>query len=278
MRIGCGLTTDQWKQFQLFGFVVLRGWLTESETAALRDEALQRLRKEHGSSFDERPWQSGMAGHYVPMLDPTAPMSCAIVEDDRFHAAARELLDGECLISPADTHAVLYFGEAGWHTDVGYDLRTVKFAAYLDAVTGPTGALRVLPLSHSVPYKSLASYTHHPRVETEDVPGYVCETEPGDVIVFDGKLFHASTGGRDRLQWSVVYVRDVTEHGTTDANRAGLAGWFDEGPTWDGNPYPPGTTWLSPGWYHDPAPSPVKRRWLQRFDDLGIKPTASDPM
>ena len=30
-----------------------------------------------------------------------------------------ELLDGECLISPADTHGVLYFSEAGWHTDVG---------------------------------------------------------------------------------------------------------------------------------------------------------------
>ena len=170
--------------------------------------------------------------------------------DDRFHAAARELLDGECLISPADTHAVLLYGESGWHTDVGFDVRTVKFAAYLEAVTSPKGALRVLPLSHSLPFKGLASYVHHPRVETEDVPGYLCETEPGDVI----------------------------EHGTTDANRGGLAGWFEEGPTWDGSPYPPGTTWLSPGWYHDPSPSPVKRRWLQRFDDLGVKPTALDAM
>ncbi|HUP75807.1 MAG TPA: hypothetical protein VM282_22420 [Acidimicrobiales bacterium] len=51
MRIGCGLTTDQWKQYQLFGFVVLRGWLTQTETAALRDEALQCLRPGYGPAI-----------------------------------------------------------------------------------------------------------------------------------------------------------------------------------------------------------------------------------
>jgi hypothetical protein len=90
-------------------------------------------------------------------------------------------------------------------------------------------------------------------------------------------LFHASINGADRLQWSVVYVRDVTEHRTTDANRAALSEWFAEGPTWDGEPYPPGTTWLSPEWYHDDAPSPVKRRWLTRFAELGFVPTGGAP-
>jgi hypothetical protein len=95
--------------------------------------------------------------------------------------------------------------------------------------------------------------------------------------VFDGKLYHASSGGADRLQWSVVYVRDVTEHRTSDANRAAIVEWFEEGPTWDGSPYPVGTTWLSPEWYHDNAPSPVKGRWLQRFAELGVVPTADRP-
>lgn len=277
MLIKCGLTTDQWKQYQLFGFVVLRQWLTPEEVRCLRDEVEQRMRLAYGDAYDERPWMSGMAGHYVPMLDPAAPTSCGLVEDDRFHAAARELLDGECLISPADTHSVLYFEEAGWHTDVGFDLRTIKFAAYLEPLTAQTGALRVLPLSHRQSPELLANYLHHPRVEVDDIPSFVCETQPGDVVVFDGKLYHASTGGRDRLQWSVVYVRDVTEHDTTDANREALNAWFAEGPTWDGSVYPAGTTWLSSEWFHDDAPSPVKRRWLKRFGELGVEPTVVVP-
>ena len=276
MSIPCDLTADQWKQYQLFGFVVLRRWLSGDEVTQLRAEVESRMRAGHGAAYDERPWMSGMAGHYIPMLDPSAPLSCALVEDDRFHAAARSLLDGECLVSPADTHGVLYFKEAGWHTDVGYDLQTVKFAAYFDPLTAATGALRVLPLSHAQPASRLASYVHHPRIDVVDIPAFACETEPGDVIVFDGRLFHATTGGTDRLQWSVVYVRDTTELGTTEANRAALPEWFAEGPTWDGDTYPAGTTWLSPSWYHDDSPSPVKRRWQRRFGELGIVPTAPD--
>ncbi|HUP75806.1 MAG TPA: hypothetical protein VM282_22415 [Acidimicrobiales bacterium] len=106
-------------------------------------------------------------------------------------------------------------------------------------------------------------------------------------IVEDERLDATARELLDGECWSVVYVRDITEHHTTDANRQALSGWFDEGPTWDGSPYPSGTTWLSPDWYttwlspdwyHDPAPSPVKRRWLRRFDDLGVKPTVSDPV
>jgi hypothetical protein len=274
LLIPCGLTTDQLAQFHLFGFVVLRNWLTDGETDALRREVEQRLRAGWGEQLDERPWMSGMAGHYVPLIDPSAPLTCALIEDPRFHAAARELLDGECLVSPADTHGVLYYDMAGWHTDVGYDLKVVKFATYFDPLTAATGALRVIPLSHRPVHDRLRAYLHHPRVDVEDVPAYICETQPGDVVVFDGKLFHASVNGGDRLQWSVVYVRDVTEHRTTDVNRVALGEWFEEGPTWDGDSYPAGTTWLSPEWYHDDDPSPVKRRWLTRFAQLGVVPTA----
>jgi ectoine hydroxylase-related dioxygenase (phytanoyl-CoA dioxygenase family) len=39
------------------------------------------------------------------------------------------------------------------------------------------------------------------------VPAHVVETEPGDVIVLDEHLFHASAGGGTRHQWRVDYVR-----------------------------------------------------------------------
>jgi hypothetical protein len=99
----------------LFGFVMLRHWLSDDEVTQLRAEVVSRMRSGHGAAYDERPWMSGMAGHYIPMLDTSAPLSCALVEDDRFHGTARE------------------------------------FAAYLDPLTAATGALRVLPLSHEKP-------------------------------------------------------------------------------------------------------------------------------
>jgi hypothetical protein len=56
------VSPDEWKQFQLFGFLVLRGRLTPEETSALCVEVEGCLRAAHGSRYDERPWMSGMAG------------------------------------------------------------------------------------------------------------------------------------------------------------------------------------------------------------------------
>jgi hypothetical protein len=259
------ITADQWMQFELFGFVVLRQWITPAETEALRAEVLDRFHRVLGPAFDERPWMSGMAGHYVPLLTPDAPLTCGLVEDDRFHAVARELLDGEVLPSPAEVQAVLYFRESAWHNDSGRDLREVKFVAYLDRLTADTGALRVLPMSQAGDQRRLTHWIQHPRVEVSDVPAFACETEPGDVIVFDSHLFHASTGGRDRLQWSAVFVREPD----SDERRQWLDDLIAEGPTWDGDPFPPSTTWLDPTWVDAPKPSSIKQRWLRRYRELG---------
>jgi hypothetical protein len=38
------------------------------------------------------------------------------------------------------------------------------------------------------------------------LPAHVIETEPGDLIVIDEHLFHASSGGAVRRQWRVDYL------------------------------------------------------------------------
>jgi hypothetical protein len=259
------LTADQWLQFELFGFVVLRDWLTPAETEALRSEVLARFELALGPALAERPWMSGMAGHYLPMLTPAAPLTSALVEDARFHAVARDLLDGEVLLSPAEVQAVLYFGETAWHRDSGRPLREVKLVAYLDPLTADTGALRVLPMSHTGDQRRLGHWIQHPRVPIEDVPAFVCETRPGDVVAFDALLYHASLGGSDRLQWSAVYAREPE----TDEARAALDDLAAEWPTWGSDPFPAGTTGLDPAWIAAPDPSPLKRRWLRRYRELG---------
>ena len=61
----------------------------------------------------------------------------------------------------------------------------IKFAFYLDSVGQETGAFRVLPGSHRPPYHELLQETREEsRLETSEVPAFVCESEPGDVVGF----------------------------------------------------------------------------------------------
>jgi ectoine hydroxylase-related dioxygenase (phytanoyl-CoA dioxygenase family) len=53
---------------------------------------------------------------------------------------------------PAVPVATCFTSNAGWHTDHGPDVAGVKFLAHLEPRTGETGALRVLPGSHTADY------------------------------------------------------------------------------------------------------------------------------
>src|SRR5260370_861602 len=80
-----------------------------------------------------------------------------------------------------------------------------------------TGAMRLVPGSHHPEqHARLAAYQRRqPPVRSDadaaayraSVPGYIADTSPGDVIVFDLHTWHASFGGRDRLAWTAVYQR-----------------------------------------------------------------------
>ena len=131
------------------------------------------------------------------------PGLLGVLDDPRFIDAAERLLGGPVI--PECPEGILYFAEAGWHTDDGIGVRGVKFAAYFDQLTAASGALRLVPGSHHPEQGArLAAYERRqPRVRTDadaaayraSTPGYVAGTSPGDVIVFDLHTWHASFGG-----------------------------------------------------------------------------------
>ena len=57
-------------------------------------------------------------------------------------------------------------------------------------------------------------------------------TEPGDVIVLDEHLFHASFGGRTRRQWRVDFVKAPESAQEEDLTRSYFAALYP--PDWDG--------------------------------------------
>ena len=208
------LSKTQIDQFAIFGFVVLRDHLAE-QTVPLRDEVDAAIRDAYATTYDERVID-GISGHYLPVASRLTPTSTALVCDDRrLIQAAEDLLGGPVI--PECPEGVLYFAEASWHNDDGIGVRGVKFATYFDHLGPGNGALRLVPGSHHPEqHARLVAYRGAQMPISTDpeaaayqasIPGYVAGTAPGDVIAFDLHTWHASTGGRDRLAWTVVYQR-----------------------------------------------------------------------
>ena len=264
------LTTAQAGHFAVFGFAVLRGFLAD-RAAALRAETDTAIRDAYAATYDERVID-GISGHYLPMASRLTPVSASLVCDDpRFIDAAEQLLGGPVI--PECPEGVLYFAEAGWHTDDGIGVQGVKFAAYFDELTAGTGALRLVPGSHHPEQGArLAAYTRrHPAVRTDaeaaayraSFPGYAAETVPADVIAFDLHTWHASFGGRDRLAWTAIYQRCPETAQERDRTLRSANDGFEQAYRgFDRDRYPVWRDWLAGAAGH-PCRAPVIERMRQ---------------
>jgi hypothetical protein len=246
------LTTGQIDHFSTFGFTILRGYLADRVTA-LRAEVDAALRDAYAATYDERVFD-GISGHYLPMASRLTPGSASLVCDDpRLIGAAEQLLGGPVI--PECPEGVLYFSEAGWHTDDGMGVRGVKFAAYFDELTADTGALRLVPGSHHPEQNArLAGYSCRrgpARSEAEaaayqtSFPGYIADTSPGDVIAFDLHTWHPSTGWPGRRSTSAAPRPSPNANGrcvrcTTASSRHSAASTGTATPSGGtGSPVPP---------------------------------------
>jgi hypothetical protein len=198
--------------FRTFGFVVIRQFFN----AALLSEEIDRVMR-RGLVSHQLAHYSGINFQYVPMMTAETPVSLSLL--DRAGDLAEGLLGGSVL--PTRAKAVRYIGNTSWHTDSESPLTSIGFIAYCESLNAENGALRVLPGSHHREYREAI----RERGVTADtaltsVPAYVIETAPGDLILIDEHLFHASYGGAIRRQWRVDYLRipvDADEERDTKA-------------------------------------------------------------
>jgi Phytanoyl-CoA dioxygenase (PhyH) len=263
------LTTGQVDHFRTFGFAVLRGYLAD-RVSALRAEADAAIRDAYAATYDERVFD-GISGHYLPMASRLTPVSASLVADDpRLIDAAEQLLGGPVI--PECPEGVLYFSEAGWHTDDGIGVRGLKFAAYFGQLTAGNGALRLVPGSHHPEQNArLAAYSRRRGPARGEggaaaFPGYVAGTSPGDVIAFDLHTWHASFGGRDRLAWTAVYQRCPQTGPERDRTLRSVHDSFEQ--TFRGidtGRYPIWRDWLT-----DAAAHPRRAGVIERMRHAGI--------
>jgi len=171
---------------ETFGFVVLRDITDSSALSAEFDATMQE------AFSDASPMISGSAGnefHYVPMMSDRTPVSLGLVVC--LSVLAAELLGGPVL--PGRAKGTRYRGSTEWHRDSEMPVRSLGFAFYFEPLGAADGALQVLPGSHAPEFAAaVRAYAAH----ATDLPGVAVPTAPGDAIVFDERLYHASAGTR----------------------------------------------------------------------------------
>lgn len=206
------LTDDQLTQFDVFGFLVLRGMLTSQEVERACTDFETGL-----ASAQEGMDRSGIRGQLNwSNLRPETPFLASILEDQRFVSAAEQILGDDYVGSFSNANS--FDGDrTEWHPDTVHpDWRGIKFAFYLQPLKPDSGALRFIPGSHKEPLlseikkvalrESNEGTINASGLNVDEVPSFVAESEPGDVVLFDNHTWHASYGGgKNRRMCSLGY-------------------------------------------------------------------------
>ncbi len=217
-----GSTSSPLAAFRTFGFAVLRQFFDPRPLAAEIDRVMHDGLVSRVSKTEEIHFQ------YVPMMIAQTPASLSLL--DRIEAVAADLLGGSVL--PTRAKGVRYSGNTPWHTDSTSPLASAGFLAYLEPLGGEDGALRVLPGSHHPEFRDALRKFGVDGTAGPTIPAHVVTTEPGDLIVLDEHLFHASFGGRTRRQWRVDFVKAPESAEAEDLTKSYFAALYP--PDWDG--------------------------------------------
>ena len=202
------LTEQQIMHFQTFGFLILRDLFSSDELDVINAEFERTLTADYRHApFD------GTRRHWRPMMGPETPFFASLLEDSRFCEAAEQLYGEDVIGMVSD--GIRYISNTRWHADTAtIHHYGVKFAHYLQPLDGNSGALRVISGSHKNPLHDALRHNRECQGMSLlepifDVPAYICESGPGDVVAFDIRLWHASWGGsQGRRMCTLVYYNN----------------------------------------------------------------------
>ena len=211
------LTEQQVRFFDLFGYLSFPG-LFAAEAAAIT-QAFEAIWAARGGGHHQHPHDHERNSALLPFID-LHPHLCALLDDERVEGIGTGLLGEDFSYMSSDGN--FYVGDTVWHSD-GYKrprgYRSIKLAFYLDSVGRDTGCLRLVPGSHRIG-EAYAEAVHETiatsganRTEEDwgipgtEVPALALETEPGDLLVFNHRIKHASYGGGTRRRMFTINLQ-----------------------------------------------------------------------
>lgn len=216
------VTSQQKAFFDTFGYLIFRG-LMKDRIMEITEE-FNAVFNKMGGNFNGKEHDFKKTSTIVAFLGHSEKLA-SLLDDARVVEICSTLLgeDYNYLTSAGNK----YVGETGWHSDTSMDktwpgnLKSINLSFYLDPVTKDTGALRVLPGSQFIGdqyTEILKEQIHTPHmmeqwgVSREELPAIPLDIRPGDLLVFNNYLKHASFGGgNNRRVLLVNFSRHYTE-------------------------------------------------------------------
>lgn len=195
------LSEAQRRFFTTFGYLHLPGMLRDVVGEVI--DGFERVWANRGGGHEGKPHDGTARSCLVPFIDQDERLSL-LLDDPRIHGLLTSLLGDDFNYMGSDGN--YYVGNTGWHQDGGNTgIQFLKIAFYLDPLDGSNGALRVIPGSHhssggfpeALKGKLGDPVTHFGATGSE-VPAMVLATNPGDLAIFDHRIFHSSWNGGQR--------------------------------------------------------------------------------
>jgi ectoine hydroxylase-related dioxygenase (phytanoyl-CoA dioxygenase family) len=214
------LTSQQVHFFETFGFLRLRGLLADGLAdliaafeAVFADPRHEKYEMSESVHFDARRY-------IVPAILDKDPRLAALKSDPRIIGVARSLLGDDFEYAESDGN--LLFCDTAWHCDI-YDAPMeryhIKLFVYFDSLRGDNGGLRVIPGTNHYLTEFAAGLRTELQdwnairdkfgVEPEDIPSFVIENEPGDLIVGNFRTIHGTFRGGPRRRLCTLNFRQL---------------------------------------------------------------------
>jgi hypothetical protein len=203
------LTEGQKRFFETFGYLVFKGLFAEEaqKISSVFDQTIEKFSSElidwrHRAHNNQR---RQFLGQFIDRNDYLS----ALLDDERILGIYKGLLGDDFIYRGSDAN--LFECGTCWHSDTyGAILkyRNVKIIFYLEPLGPESGCFRVLPGSQHFGDRftnKLQSYLKKNDTFMDDlglqdheVPAQVIPTEPGDVVVFDFRVKHATCFASER--------------------------------------------------------------------------------
>jgi hypothetical protein len=213
------LTPQQVAFFNAFGFLRLRGIFAAEvgrliegfEEVFAREEPTMVITRDQDVLQQTNPPRETSYRHIIqPGFTDRSEKLRDLPGDPRVLGIAGSLMGGRAEYLSSDAN--LFYADTSWHPDLygaPIEIPHVKLSFYLDTLRADTGAVRVIPGTsfHRSGFAQLmmkqlfvppSEIRRRFGVEPDEIPCFTIDNDPGDVLVWSFRTFHASFHGGDR--------------------------------------------------------------------------------
>ena len=268
------LSEAQIQHFEVFGFLVRRNVFTAEEVAKMNAEFDRRL----ASVLEGTDPEGNQTLNNWTNRTPETPFIASLLEDPRIYLPAEQLVGEDSV--PVHSNANSYGTNTNWHPDrTDHNIEAIKNVMYLQSTTAARGALRVIPGSHKNPLHDdllriglrhiegeKDKFLEASNLSGEDIPCYVFNSEPGDIITFNELTWHAAYGGyRDRRTCTFNFYRNPKAPEEIEAMKKEVEYTSKSNGRF-------GTMGLQyhPWWLENPDHNPRRARWINWLKEWGF--------